>query len=226
MKRNTRNYKDKKPLLTFGQFILPLTVIMAVALLFFSIKLFFLSPEDVQLDDEKETPKREAVKSPDVKEDAPAVKKEEPKPVKAEKIVVAKPVTPAKPATQAEPKPAKTGPVKNETQKTEPKKNAETKPTTPVAAPKKPQTPPSEPAKTAHRWDVQIGGFASGDSAKALLNKASSEGYDAYMTESKRDGAPFYKVRVKGAPLREDAANVAAKLQTAGYPVYLVEIKK
>ncbi len=32
--RRTRNYKEKKPMATFGQFILPLTVIMAVALLF------------------------------------------------------------------------------------------------------------------------------------------------------------------------------------------------
>ena len=55
MKRNTRNYKEKKPLITFGQFVLPLTVIMAIALLFFSVKLFFLDPGEVSRPPEEET---------------------------------------------------------------------------------------------------------------------------------------------------------------------------
>lgn len=39
--RKSRIMKEKKPLSSFGQLILPLTLIMTVALLFFSVKLFF-----------------------------------------------------------------------------------------------------------------------------------------------------------------------------------------
>ena len=219
MRRNTRNYKEKKPMITFGQFILPLTVVMAVALLFFSVKLFFLSPEQVPFDDEKETPKKEVVKSADIKPDAPQVKKTEPKPVQ-----------PAEPVKQAEPK-KKAEPVKQPQTAAEPKKTKEitakkTQTEKPAVSEPTKKTQPALSAKAAPRWDVQIGGFASLDSAKALLKKAGSEGFETYMSEAQRDGAPFYKVRVKGAQLKEDAAKKAAKLEAAGYPVYLVEIKK
>lgn len=214
MRRNTRNYKEKKPMITFGQFILPLTVVMAVALLFFSVKLFFLSPEHVRFDDEKETPKNETVKSADTKPEVPQVKKTEPKPEQpAEPKKKTEPVT--QPQTAAEPK---------KTRDTTVKKTQTEKPT--AAEPAK-KTQPAAPAKAVlPRWDVQIGGFASLDSAKALLKKAGSEGFASYMTESQHNGAPFYKVRVKGTQLKEDAVRTAAKLEAAGYPVYLVEIKK
>ena len=220
MRRNTRNYKEKKPMITFGQFILPLTVVMAVALLFFSVKLFFLSPDQLPFDDEKETPKKETVISADIKPDAPQVKKTEPKPLQ-----------PAEPAKPAEPK-KKTEPVKQPQTQAEPKKVKEitakkTRTEKPASFEPAKKTEPAVPAKAAlPRWDVQIGGFASLDSAKALLKKAGSEGFETYMAESKREGAPFYKVRVRGAQLKEDAAKKAAKLEAAGYPVYLVEIKK
>ena len=42
--RKSRNYKEKKSMLTFGYLVLPLVALIAVALLFVGIKLFFLSP--------------------------------------------------------------------------------------------------------------------------------------------------------------------------------------
>ena len=48
--RRTRKYNDKKTIKTFGQLILPLAVIMLFALFFFSVKLFFMDPNDVYLD--------------------------------------------------------------------------------------------------------------------------------------------------------------------------------
>ena len=80
--RRTRNYKEKKPMTTFGQFILPLTVIMALALLFFSVKLFFFNTDGT---DEITVPREETVKQ------APA------DPVPAERPAE---ITPAAPAVK------------------------------------------------------------------------------------------------------------------------------
>ena len=44
--RKSRNYKEKRSMLTFGQLALPLAALVALALLFVGIKLFFLSPND------------------------------------------------------------------------------------------------------------------------------------------------------------------------------------
>ncbi|MEG1799116.1 MAG: hypothetical protein RR214_02950, partial [Synergistaceae bacterium] len=49
--RKSHSRKEKKAMATFGQFILPLTVVMAAALMFFSVKLFFLDPHDVKITD-------------------------------------------------------------------------------------------------------------------------------------------------------------------------------
>ncbi len=44
LSRNDKKQQERKTVVTFGQFILPLTVFVALALLFFSVKLFFYTP--------------------------------------------------------------------------------------------------------------------------------------------------------------------------------------
>ena len=76
------------------------------------------------------------------------------------------------------------------------------------------------------RWDVQIGAFASKENALQLMQDVKAKGYTAYLTEDKKDGAPFYKVRVKNPEIgREEGLVLSKKLEKDGYPFFLVEIK-
>ena len=140
--RRTRNYKEKKPMTTFGQFILPLTVIMALALLFFSVKLFFFNTDGT---DEITVPREETVKQ------APA------DPVPAERPAE---ITPAAPAVKkVEVKPAQPVDVKKEEAKKESTAAAVKAPAKPAAAVKETAPKTEAPQKTeakSVRWDIQI----------------------------------------------------------------------
>ncbi|MDY9921973.1 MAG: SPOR domain-containing protein [Synergistota bacterium] len=213
--RRTRNYKEKKPMATFGQFILPLTVIMAAALLFFSVKLFFFnsSETDDVVFNEQETAKQESVQ-PTQKEDLPAQVPLDPAGQKKVSIKPAQPVDVNKEDQQK----------KASTETAQVKAAAK-----PAAAPKETtaQIEKVQPASVKEpRWDVQIGAFASKENALQLIQDVKAKGYTAYMTEDKKDGAPFYKVRVKNPKTgREEGAALSKKLEQDGYPFFLVEIK-
>ena len=210
--RRTRNYKEKKPMTTFGQFILPLTVIMALALLFFSVKLFFFNTDGT---DEITVPREETVKQ------APA------DPVPAERPAE---ITPAAPAVKkVEVKPAQPVDVKKEEAKKESTAAAVKAPAKPAAAVKETAPKTEAPQKTeakSVRWDIQIGAFASKENALQLIEKARKQGHEVYLVEEKKNGAPFYKESVinqkKG---RHDAVALSKVLEKEGYPYFLVEIK-
>ncbi len=217
--RRTRNYKEKRPMATFGQFILPLTVIMAIALLFFSVKLFFFNPNDI-------TPPKEDPLASEQKAQIDVAPKPAKKTAKATvNTVAAHPVEYTKTQAAAV-EPVKTKPVVKEPVKTQTvvKEPVKTQPA--VNEPVKTVPNVKEPQKTAGiRWDVQIGGFASKDNALQLLKNASAKGHDVYISESDFDEKPFYRVRVKGEKSREDTQKLSAKLQEEGFPVFVVEIK-
>lgn len=274
MKRNTRNYKEKKPLITFGQFVLPLTVIMAIALLFFSVKLFFLDPGEVSRPPEEETEQSPyKIDKPAAPASGEKAAEVQPQPQTAVKKTVKVKKEESEPAPAAAVKkepvrkadvrqePARKSEVKAEP-KAEPKKESKTEPkgegvrkvsTLPAQEPSRSAKPAAsadqksarksaavsadrrterktavsadQPAAVG-RWDVQIGGFTAKDGAMQVLGKARGEGYDVYIYESKRDGAPFYKVRARGPKSQEEARKLADKLAGGGYPVYLVQIRK
>jgi cell division septation protein DedD len=210
--RRTRNYKEKKPMTTFGQFILPLTVIMALALLFFSVKLFFFNTDGT---DEITVPREETVKQ------APA------DPVPAERPAE---ITHAAPAVKkVEVKPAQPVDVKKEEAKKESTAAAVKAPAKPAAAVKETAPKTEAPQKTeakSVRWDIQIGAFASKENALQLIEKARKQGHEVYLVEEKKNGAPFYKVRVKNPKTgRDDAVALSKVLEKEGYPYFLVEIK-
>ena len=211
--RRTRNYKEKKPMTTFGQFILPLTVIMAVALLFFSVKLFFFNSNETEdiIFTQEETVKP-APTNP-VPDEKPA---EIPSGTQAVKKVEIKP---------AQPVDGKTEGIRKESTAA-----AAKAPAKPSAAVKetavKAETPKQTTAKAVPRWDIQIGAFSSKENALQLVEKAKTQGHATYLVEEKKDGAPFYKVRVKNPKMDRDEAVALSKiLEKEGYPYFLVEIK-
>ncbi|MCE5202528.1 MAG: SPOR domain-containing protein [Synergistaceae bacterium] len=225
--RKTHNYKERKPMATFGQFILPLAALMALALLFFSVKLFFLDPNDASMPIENQIATEQPRSNDDKKNEvAPTgqtiVKKEE---KKTSPVVIAKPVDANKSEVKQETKAIPTD-IKQE--KIPPKttiqqNTAKTGTVQPASVKQQPSASLEE--KGAGRWDVQIGGFSSKNNAQQIFEKAKEQGYDVYMIESVFNNAPFYKVRVKGANNKDDAQKISSKLQEKGYPVYLVEIK-
>lgn len=214
--RRTRNFKDKSTASNIlGRLIMPLAVVMALALFYFSIKLFFFSPPR-----EDERPLPSTVNPPVASEpyepddgygdELPPLDMEEPSTITPETPPVEEkpePVQSAKPAEK--PKPAVTKP----TQKPEPK-------------PKPAVTQPSKPAQSSGpRWDVQIGGFRARSGAELTVKQAREKGYSAYVVDEKLDGQPFYKVRVRGHKEKKDAQALSQKLAAAGFPVYVVSVK-
>lgn len=233
--RRSRSYKDKGYMAAFGQFMLPLAVVMAIALLYFSMKLFFLPTSGT----DRRGGTNSGVASVDVTPSAPPA--------------VVTPVTPATQATQtpvtpvastqtsgaATSKPAIiAGPVGVAAQsQTKP----QTKPTTSTAttATNTVQTKPAvttgtsqqtkpvtAAASTVQRYDVQIGAFTTRENAQQLLQKARGQGHDVYINEAVHNGAPHFRVRVKGPAQKTDAQALSAKLQGQDYPVYIVTIAK
>lgn len=210
--RRTRNYKEKKPMATFGQFILPLTVIMAVALLFFSVKLFFFSPngsDDIVFSNQEPVVQESVQSKPEVK-----VTNQDPAGPAAVKKVEIK---------QAQPVDV----IKEELQKKAPAETVSAK-AKPSAAAKETtqQSQKVQPATVkVPRWDVQIGAFSSKENALQLIEKVKEKGYTAYLTEGIDEGTPFYKVRVKNPKAGKDEAEaLSKKLEKDGYPFFLVEI--
>lgn len=219
--RRTRNYKEKKPMTTFGQFILPLTLIMAIALLFFSVKLFFFDSKDVPFYQEVKT------KVETEKELQDEVKTSELKIVQPVEISdieeteipmpIAKPMSENNNISAAQP-------VKSKNVNT----NETTKSNLVVKEPvKKESLKKVTDNGNILRWDVQIGAFSNKDYATDLIKNTRDKGYEVYISEIIRDGAPFYRVRVKNPKTsREDALSLSNKLQQQEYPTFLVEILK
>lgn len=214
--RRTRNFKDKSTASNIlGRLIMPLAVVMALALFYFSIKLFFFSPprEDERLlPSTVNPPVASEPYEPDdgYGDELPPFDMEEPSTITPETPPVEEkpePVQSAKPAEK--PKPAVTKPA----QKPEPK-------------PKPAVTQPSKPAQSSGpRWDVQIGGFRARSGAELTVKQAREKGYSAYVVDEKLDGQPFYKVRVRGHKEKKDAQALSQKLAAAGFPVYVVSVK-
>ena len=211
--RRTRNYKEKKPMATFGQFILPLTVIMAVALLFFSVKLFFFSPngsDDIVFSKQEQVAQDSAQAKPEVK----GTNKDTSVPAAGKKVDIKQ----AQPVDVKNEEQQKKAPAETVSAKTTAKPAAAVKETTQQSQKVQPAT------VIAPRWDVQIGAFSSKENALQLIEKVKEKGYTAYLTEGNDKGAPFYKVRVKNPKTGKDEADALSKrLEKDGYPFCLVE---
>lgn len=232
--RRTRGSKEKKPMTAFGQFMLPLAVIMMVALLYFSIKLFFLTPGGVK---NSNTPASHVTSS------APPITTVAPTPAAVNEpvasvtvrpaTVIAGPVTsvatvnsvrpqPESPATAPRPKLPVAAPKSTPaTSAATPTKATKTSAATPI-----PATMPPVQVKAVLRYDVQIGAFTTRENAQQLVKAARGQGYVPYIDEAIHKNVPHFRVRVKGPVDRAATQALSAKLQRNNYPVYIVPILK
>ena len=204
--RRTRNFKEKSTASNIlGRLIMPVAVVMALALFYFSIKLFFFSPPR-----EEQHPLPSTVNPPAVTEpyDGGDDYGDELPPI--DDMDDTSTITPETPPAE-KPKPAVTKPVQKPAEKPKPK----------PAVPQQPK--PSQ--SSGPRWDVQIGGFRARSGAELTVKQAREKGYSAYVVDEKLDGQPFYKVRVRGHADKNEARALSQKLAAAGFPVYVVSVK-
>ena len=217
--RRTRNFKEKSTASNIlGRLIMPVAVVMALALFYFSIKLFFFSPPREEQHPLPSTVNPPAVTEPyeggdDYGDELPPI----------DDMDDTSTITPETPPAEQKPEPAET------VKPAEKPKPAVTKPVPKPAEKPKPKPAVTQQPKPAQssgpRWDVQIGGFRARSGAELTVKQAREKGYSAYVVDEKLDGQPFYKVRVRGHADKNEASALSQKLAAAGFPVYFVSVK-
>lgn len=217
--RRTRNFKEKSTASNIlGRLIMPVAVVMALALFYFSIKLFFFSPPREEQHPLPSTVNPPAVTEPyeggdDYGDELPPI----------DDMDDTSTITPETPPAEQKPEPAET------VKPAEKPKPAVTKPVQKPAEKPKPKPAVTQQPKPAQssgpRWDVQIGGFRARSGAELTMKQAREKGYSAYVVDEKLDGQPFYKVRVRGHADKNEARALSQKLAAAGFPVYVVSVK-
>lgn len=217
--RRTRNFKEKSTASNIlGRLIMPVAVVMALALFYFSIKLFFFSPPREEQHPLPSTVNPPAVTEPyeggdDYGDELPPI----------DDMDDTSTITPETPPAEQKPEPAET------VKPAEKPKPAATKPVRKPAEKPKPKPAVTQQPKPAQssgpRWDVQIGGFRARSGAELTVKQAREKGYSAYVVDEKLDGQPFYKVRVRGHADKNEARALSQKLAAAGFPVYVVSVK-
>ena len=202
--RRTRNFKEKSTASNIlGRLIMPVAVVMALALFYFSIKLFFFSPPREEQHPLPSTVNPPAVTEPyeggdDYGDELPPI----------DDMDDTSTITPETPPAEQKPEPAETV------------KPAEKPKPNPVVTQ---QPKPSQ--SSGPRWDVQIGGFRARSGAELTVKQAREKGYSAYVVDEKLDGQPFYKVRLRGHADKNEELALSQKLAAAGFPVYVVSVK-
>lgn len=217
--RRTRNFKEKSTASNIlGRLIMPVAVVMALALFYFSIKLFFFSPPREEQHPLPSTVNPPAVTEPyeggdDYGDELPPI----------DDMDDTSTITPETPPAEQKPEPAET------VKPAEKPKPAVTKPVQKPAEKPKPKPAVTQQPKPAQssgpRWDVQIGGFRARSGAELTVKQAREKGFSAYVVDEKLDGQPFYKVRVRGHADKNEARALSQKLAAAGFPVYVVSVK-
>lgn len=217
--RRTRNFKEKSTASNIlGRLIMPVAVVMALALFYFSIKLFFFSPPRKEQHPLPSTVNPPAVTEPydggdDYGDELPPI----------DDMDDTSTITPETPPAEQKPEPAET------VKPAEKPKPAVTKPVQKPAEKPKPKPAVTQQPKPSQssgpRWDVQIGGFRARSGAELTVKQAREKGYSAYVVDEKLDGQPFYKVRVRGHADKNEARALSQKLAAAGFPVYVVSVK-
>ena len=223
--RESRRMKEKRSVVPFGDIMLPVIGLVAVGLLIVGVKMFFLSGD-------KSSPY-----NPPVARTSPAVPQKAP--VKEAVPSSARPSPPPEQKTEGK----GGGDValavpSGSSEKAAPAAQGES----PIASPpeskpeggankpqtKKPPVPvqkPTAPSMKDSRWGVQIGAFSSKESAESLRKQASKSGYSTALTTAVVEGKTFYRVTVPAGKDRPSAVSLSEKIQKAGYPVLVVEVR-
>ncbi len=223
--RESRRLKEKRSVIPFGDIMLPVIGLVAVGLLIVGVKMFFLSGD-------KSTPytplpartSRAAPQKPPVREAVPSStlpsppREEKPEGKGGGEVALA---VPAGSSGKAAPAEEGESPI------------ASPPDSKPAGAAKKPQPQkspapiekPKAPSIKERRWGVQIGAFSSRESAESLRKQVSKSGYSAAVTAAVVEGKTFYRVTVPAGKERTSAVSLSGKLQNAGYPVLVVEVR-
>lgn len=200
----------KKQLLPFGDMMVPIVGLVGIGLLFFGIRVFFVS--------DKEEPYREYIKQEMPPEDQwnstagpvgflpPKVETDN-----GNGSFVAVPVI-----NEGSTQPLK--PKKPEKPRSTPNKPAEPAAVRPPASPK-PVKP--KPSQGYAQWFVQIGSFRQKSSAESVVSGAKSRGISASIGLGDVNGVRYYKVLVPGGKTREQAVALGEKLKTMGYDYFV-----
>lgn len=208
MKRRDKRYREQRLMFAFGQIMLPLVGIVAVAILILGIKMFFLPPKSV--DTSKPLIKaEEAVSSASapVKNDTTSspITKEAPK----EKVVMAVPVGKSSVSEQSkdlsQPKPSAPS-------------NLAAGKTTPAAA------PPTASAVKEAKWCVQVGSFTERVRAESVIQTLKEKGYSGVIVQAGISGKTYFRVRVPAGNSREEAKALESKLKGDGFPTLVTSM--
>lgn len=236
--------KSRGFVLSFGDIMLPMIGIVAMALLFIAGRLFFFSesrPAAASLPIIKETPAKEVKRDEKTTQTnqanhasaRPSASQSQPKP--AAQAVVALPMPKPLSAPLPENFSDKSLTVPNSTSTdivlaVPSKPAAQVKPiTAPVAVatsapaaatarrPAQKPTPAvqSSPAQTSPVWMVQVGAFSTAATANAYSKELSANGYSASVVS----GARLYKVFVRGGATRAAATAIAVKIGQGAFVV-------
>ncbi len=208
MARTSRH--RKKQLLPFGDMMIPIVGLIGIGLLFFGIKVFFVS--------DKEESYKEYVKHESVVAEAPAAAKSpgllpvENGAEEAGTSFIAVPVISDK-DPQSTKSPAQKQPAKKPAAK--PTGSTAIKPSKPTQ-----QSSQSDSAG-ASSWLVQIGSFKQKSMAESLASEAKSKGISATVGYGDVGGVRYYRVLVQGGKSREEANAVGERLKTLGYSYFV-----
>lgn len=207
MARNMK--RTKKPLFPFGDMMLPVLGLVALGLLVFGIRVFFLPDKDdsyekyvqqnrpvsnLQSEGSKKTTKKNPEPDSGVGSDAVIAV-----PVSLEDGVVKKEIPSAKPTVP-----------KTAVPRTTSQKKVETRPS---------------PDNQRGSWYVQIGAFQQKPMAQALASDVSKKGFSTVIGEGLVGGTKYYKVWIPGGSSRDTATGVGEKLKKLGYAYFVFSRK-
>ncbi len=217
--RENRRQRDKKPMLPFGDLMLPIIGLIAVGLLIVGIKFFFLSGpvreahKPVIAQETTNTTPTSSTPSP-VAESSNTAISAQPLPEPSQqgssgKITTAGPVVSQEAPTQTAPSTGVAAPVSGSSQS--------------VAVPR---TKDIKPVLAQEgQWGVQIGSFKNAEAAEGVKQKVTKQGYTAFVSKAVVKNATYYRVTVTGNNNRDEAETQASRLKQAGYPVLIVRLR-
>lgn len=227
----------------FGDIMLPVIGLVALGLLIVGVKMFFL-PQDA-----RKTYEPVPEPSPAVEKQVEPVKPQSEKNATVqEKPKISKTTTErtpqgseqvsktATPVSQAESKPIideggkpaeKTGIITVQEKQDMIAKPVQDDKATQTQVSQEKQDPVQQPVtKTGETgWGVQIGSFASRESADTLAKKVSSAGYNVSVTEATVSGKRYHRVTVIAGETRNSALEMEQKLKKEGYPTFVTSLK-
>ena len=208
---------------SFGDIVLPVVSVAAVALLVIAGRQFFVngmhsSPKITETRAYSEAPALVAERLKEQEEDKSTgvtVVNEEAPVNDSENMVVAAEVVPSivenKPVKVEAPAPKKTEPVKAAApapKKTEPVKAS-------APAPKKAEKPKTSSLPINQQWRVQTGAYGSRAAAQKIVDNLKSAGYNAVVYSN--PASKYVKVWVAGGTTKEDAEEVAEQMKKLGH---------